>query len=166
MLWGRTADGITGVHEWIFSEIPPGAGVAVVFMDMDGFKQVNDSLGHQAGDDLLTAIACRLSAAARPSDMVARFGGDEFVVLAGEVDSTTDATHLAWRLTNCLRTPFSIAGKAVGVTASVGVLYSSDPEDTADNILQKADAAMYLAKQRGCNRVAVSGQTEDENAAA
>jgi len=80
-----------------------GAGVAVVFIDMDGFKEVNDLFGHKAGDDLLTAIARRLTAAVRPSDTVARFGGDEFVVLAGEVDSTTDATQLAWRLTNCLR---------------------------------------------------------------
>lgn len=143
-----------------------GSGVAVVFMDMDGFKEVNDSLGHHAGDDLLLAVARRLKGAIRPTDMVARFGGDEFMVLAGEVDSETDATQLAWRLTNSLRAPFSIAGQTVTMTASMGVAYSADPEDGAEDILRKADAAMYMAKQQGRNRVAVFGQTTSEGAAA
>ena len=143
-----------------------GSGLAVVFIDMDGFKQVNDSFGHHAGDELLVAVARRLQRAVRPSDSVARFGGDEFVVLAEEVDSLTDATQLAWRLTSALRTPFSIAGQTVRVTASLGVAFSTDPADLAEDILRKADAAMYLAKDRGSNRVAVYGNAEDENAAA
>jgi diguanylate cyclase (GGDEF)-like protein/PAS domain S-box-containing protein len=142
-----------------------GAGVAVVFVDMDDFKDVNDSFGHHAGDELLVAVAGRLNGAVRPADSVARFGGDEFVVLVGDVDSLTDAAQLAWRLTNCLRAPFSVAGETVRVTASLGVAYSSDPNDLAEDILRKADAAMYLAKERGCNRVAVFGQTDDEAAA-
>ena len=143
-----------------------GAGVAVVFVDMDGFKEVNDSMGHHAGDELLVAVAGRLAAAVRPCDAVARFGGDEFVVLAGDVESATDAARLAWRLANCLRAPFTVAGAAVGVTASMGVAYSADPGELAEEIVRKADAAMYLAKQRGSNRVAIFGQAENEGAAA
>ena len=135
-----------------------GAGVGVVFMDLDGFKEVNDTQGHQAGDDLLLAVARRLRDAIRPSDTVARFGGDEFVVLAGEVESPTDATQLAWRLTNTLRAPFTIGGSSVNVTASIGVAYSDDPQDAAEDIIRKADATMYLAKRRGRSRVEVHGQ--------
>jgi diguanylate cyclase (GGDEF)-like protein/PAS domain S-box-containing protein len=143
-----------------------GSGVAVVFMDMDGFKQVNDSIGHHAGDDLLVAVAHRLSATVRPCDAVARFGGDEFVVIAGDVESLNEATQLGWRLTNCLRRLFSIADHTVRVTASVGVAYSVNPEDLAEDIIRKADAAMYLAKQRGRNRVEVYGHPDETNAAA
>ena len=146
-----------------------GDGVAVVFMDLDGFKDVNDSQGHQAGDELLLAVARRLREAMRPSDTVARFGGDEFVVLAGEVESPTDATQLAWRLTNTLRAPFVIGGATVAVTASIGVAYSADPEDAAEDIIRKADATMYLAKRRGRSRVEVYGgaeQSADEQSVA
>jgi diguanylate cyclase (GGDEF)-like protein/PAS domain S-box-containing protein len=143
-----------------------GSGVAVVFVDLDNFKDVNDSFGHHAGDELLVAVAGRLTGAVRPTDSVARFGGDEFVVLAGDVGSLTDATQLAWRLTSALRAPFSVAGETVRVTASVGVAYSSDPDDLAEDILRKADAAMYLAKDRGSNRVAAYGLADDEGAAA
>jgi diguanylate cyclase (GGDEF)-like protein/PAS domain S-box-containing protein len=139
-----------------------GAGVAVVFMDLDGFKEVNDSQGHHAGDDLLLAVARRLKEAVRPTDTVARFGGDEFVVLAGEVESVHDAAQLAWRLTNALRSTFSVLGKEVSVTASMGVAYSAEPEDGAEDIVRKADAAMYLAKQRGRNRVEIFGAADDE----
>jgi diguanylate cyclase (GGDEF)-like protein/PAS domain S-box-containing protein len=142
-----------------------GSGVAVVFVDLDNFKEVNDSFGHHAGDELLVAVAGRLTGAVRPTDSVARFGGDEFVVLAADVGSLTDATQLAWRLTSALRAPFSVAGETVRVTASVGVAYSSDPADLAEDILRKADAAMYLAKDRGSNRVAAYGLADDEEAA-
>ena len=134
-------------------------------MDLDGFKEVNDSQGHQAGDDLLLAVARRLREAIRPSDTVARFGGDEFVVLAGEVESPTDATQLAWRLTNTLRPPFSIGGTSVTVTASIGVAYSEDPEDAAEDIIRKADATMYLAKRRGRSRVEIYSPANDESVA-
>jgi diguanylate cyclase (GGDEF)-like protein/PAS domain S-box-containing protein len=140
-----------------------GPGIAVLFIDMDGFKEVNDSLGHHAGDELLVAIARRLAGTVRSGDTVARYGGDEFLILAGTVASTTDATQLAWRLANALRTPFSIAGEMVGVTASLGIAFDAAASETPEDLVRKADAAMYRAKQRGRNRVAVFG--EDDGAA-
>jgi diguanylate cyclase (GGDEF)-like protein len=143
-----------------------GSGVAVLFVDMDGFKEINDSLGHHAGDELLIAVAGRLREAIRPGDDVARYGGDEFLVLAAEVDSVAHATQLAWRLANTLRAPFSVAGELVRVTASVGIAFSSDPREEPEELVRKADAAMYVAKQRGSNRVAVFGQATEQGAAA
>jgi len=132
-------------------------GLAVIFMDVDRFKDVNDSLGHHAGDELLMAFARRLSEAMRPADVVARFAGDEFLVLA-EVDSSAAAAQLAERLIDRLQRPFTVAGKARSVTASLGVAYSADPADPPEEILRRADGAMYLAKQRGRNRAEVAGQ--------
>jgi diguanylate cyclase (GGDEF)-like protein/PAS domain S-box-containing protein len=142
-----------------------GLAVGVVFVDLDDFKQVNDSLGHQTGNELLTAVAERLLAAVRPADLVARFGGDEFLVLVGRLDDTRDATRLAWRLAHSLRMPFSIAGADVTVTASFGVATSHDPDEAHEDLVRKADAAMYAAKQRGSNRVAVFGELDDTDAA-
>jgi diguanylate cyclase (GGDEF)-like protein/PAS domain S-box-containing protein len=136
-------------------------GVGVVFVDLDNFKHVNDSSGHHAGDQLLTAIAARLSAAVRPADVVARFGGDEFVVLANGISDERDATQLAWRLASALRSPFSVGASELAVSASFGVYYSRDRDEGAEDILRKADAAMYTAKQRGRNRVAVFGDAAE-----
>jgi diguanylate cyclase (GGDEF)-like protein/PAS domain S-box-containing protein len=133
------------------------AGVGVVFVDLDNFKHVNDSAGHHAGDQLLTAIAARLSAAIRPADVVARFGGDEFVVLASGIAGERDATQLAWRLASALRSPFAVGISELAVSASFGVYFTRDRDEGAEDILRKADAAMYTAKQRGRNRVAVFG---------
>jgi diguanylate cyclase (GGDEF)-like protein/PAS domain S-box-containing protein len=143
----------------------PNLDVGVVFVDLDNFKLVNDSLGHEAGNDLLAAVAARLRAAVRPTDVVARFGGDEFLVLADRLNDPRDATQLAWRLANSLRAPFSIAGTEVSVTASFGVATSRDPRDADEDLVRKADAAMYTAKQRGSNRVAVFGELEDNGTA-
>jgi diguanylate cyclase (GGDEF)-like protein/PAS domain S-box-containing protein len=143
-----------------------GTGVGVVFVDLDNFKKVNDSAGHHAGDQLLTAIAGRLSSALRPSDVVARFGGDEFVVLAGGIADEHGATQLAWRLAAALRTPFTVGAVELAVSASFGVYYSSDHTESADDILRKADAAMYTAKQQGRNRVAVFGDQSAANVTA
>ena len=135
-----------------------GSGLAVLFIDMDGFKETNDSLGHHAGDELLCAVAGRLRAAVRPTDEVARYGGDEFLVLATDVDSVDDATQLSWRLANTLRAPFAVAGQTVRVTASFGIAFDASPTGEHEELVRKADAAMYLAKQRGRNRVAVFGE--------
>ncbi|TMM06471.1 MAG: diguanylate cyclase [Actinobacteria bacterium] len=143
-----------------------GSGLGVVFMDLDGFKEVNDSLGHHAGDELLIAVARRLRAAVRPTDILARFAGDEFLVLADDLRSLDDLTQLAERLMACLDRPFPIAARRLRVTASIGVAHSADAQDPAEDMLRKADAAMYLAKQRGRNRVEVFGQLQSEHAAA
>ena len=133
-------------------------GVGVVFVDIDGFKQVNDTNGHPVGDELLAAIASRLGGAVRPGDLVGRFGGDEFVVLVDGISDGRDAARLAWRLAGAFRTPFSIRDRSISVTASFGVCYSDDPDDTDEDLVRKADAAMYTAKHRGRNRVAVFGE--------
>jgi diguanylate cyclase (GGDEF)-like protein/PAS domain S-box-containing protein len=140
--------------------------VGVVFIDVDNFKQVNDSLGHEAGNELLVAVAGRLRAAVRPADVVARFGGDEFLVLAERLGNAREATQLAWRLVHSLRTPFSIGGTEVSITASFGVATSRDLGEAEEDLVRKADAAMYTAKQRGSNRVAVFGELEDVGTAA
>src|SRR5438067_1892355 len=131
----------------------PGAS-AVLFVDLDKFKDVNDSLGHPAGDQLLTSVADRLRAVVRPGDTVARLGGDEFAVLAEDVVSEADAAGLASRVLDALAAPFALRSKEMAVGASIGVALSS-PGDTVDELLRNADVAMYNAKNagRGCFRV-------------
>ncbi|MHB2023884.1 MAG: putative bifunctional diguanylate cyclase/phosphodiesterase [Mycobacteriales bacterium] len=130
------------------------AGVAaVLFLDLDGFKLVNDSLGHATGDDLLQEVAQRLRAAARSADSVARLGGDEFVVLCENLSDATEATALAERLLRSLATPFDISGHKLFITASIGV--ATTPAKDSDTILRDGDAAMYQAKNSGRNRWAL-----------
>lgn len=124
--------------------------VAVLFLDVDQFKLVNDSVGHAAGDRLLSQLAARLTAAALPGETLARFGGDEFVVLTEGV-TPAQAHALSDRMLAVLDEPFDIGGRTVHVTASVGIATSAvcPPEE----LLQAADAAMYVAKRRGCGEV-------------
>ncbi|MHB1511050.1 MAG: bifunctional diguanylate cyclase/phosphodiesterase [Acidimicrobiales bacterium] len=125
---------------------------AVLFLDLDGFKLVNDSLGHALGDELLKRVADRLRAAARSADSVARLGGDEFVVLCENLFDATEAMPLAERLLQGLATPFDIDGHQLFVSASIGV--ATSPAGDPDAILRDADAAMYQAKKSGRNRCA------------
>jgi diguanylate cyclase (GGDEF)-like protein len=131
------------------------AGVAVLFVDVDDFKVVNDSLGHGAGDRLLQAVAQRLSEALRPQDVVARFGGDEFTVLVADVADADDALAVANRLADQLRPPIVLDGESRFVTASVGLAVTGAGPGDADSLLQDADAAMYQAKDRGKARCAI-----------
>ena len=123
--------------------------VAVLFLDLDRFKVINDSLGHDAGDELLVAVAERLATSLRPGDTAARFGGDEFVVLCEDVAGPHEALALAERMGEALLPPFSLAGEEAFVTASVGVAMSRGAGSDAGELLRDADAAMYQAKARG-----------------
>jgi diguanylate cyclase (GGDEF)-like protein len=129
----------------------PG-GLAVIFFDLDGFKKVNDSLGHRAGDELLSEAAQRILGIVRPSDVVARFGGDEFVVVCEGLSWELEALGVADRIRQTLERPFWIDGQDVYVSASLGVSYPRSPDDDADSLLSDADAAMFEAKRRGRGR--------------
>jgi diguanylate cyclase (GGDEF)-like protein/PAS domain S-box-containing protein len=125
-----------------------GEAVSVLFIDLDGFKTVNDSLGHTAGDQLLMQVAARLETCVRGDDIVARLGGDEFAVLLGGADSAV-ASRVAGQVIEVLGSPCSVMGKALYVYASVGIAVCLDAEMTAEDLLRNADVAMYAAKARG-----------------
>ncbi|RKS77530.1 diguanylate cyclase (GGDEF)-like protein [Motilibacter peucedani] len=130
--------------------------LAVLFVDLDGLKQVNDSLGHAAGDELIRRCAARLKAGVRPSDPVARFGGDEFVVLLEDLDDAAEAEQVAGRVLQTLRAPLTLAaGARVRPSASIGIAVATGPDVTAEVLLSQADAAMYRAKHGGKGRVEV-----------
>jgi len=129
--------------------------LAVLFLDVDNFKVVNDSLGHEAGDELLAALAPRLAEAVRSGDTVARFGGDEFVLLCEDVADEQEALEIADRVKQCFASPLSIAGGEHYVTASIGVAMPSDGHDGPEGLIRDADAAMYQAKERGRARFEV-----------
>ncbi|MGI8911621.1 MAG: diguanylate cyclase domain-containing protein [Rubrobacteraceae bacterium] len=120
--------------------------VAVLFLDLDGFKRINDSLGHEAGDLLLRAVAERLRASVRLGDTAARLGGDEFTVLLGDVSDEAEAARVAGRIAEELAAPIMLAGEEVSVAASIGISLSSTPRDRPEDLLREADSAMYEAK--------------------
>ena len=128
--------------------------LAVLFLDLDRFKLVNDSLGHPVGDKLLTAVATRLRGALRTSDLAARLGGDEFAVLA-ENTTVDGARTIAEAITDSLRDPFDIEGQELSITGSTGVVIDHGGSTTADALLRNADLAMYRAKMDGAGRYLV-----------
>ncbi|HEV8424303.1 MAG TPA: EAL domain-containing protein [Actinomycetes bacterium] len=123
--------------------------VAVLFVDLDGFKEVNDSLGHAAGDRLLIQVAERLHSCVRPSDTVARFGGDEFAVLIEDASDDIDVTAVAERVLEGLRQPFVVNGRELHVRGSMGIARMESDVEGADQLLRNADLAMYRAKAAG-----------------
>ncbi len=135
-----------------------GSAVAVLFLDLDRFKIVNDSRGHDAGDELLGAVAGRLESVLRPGDVVARFGGDEFTVLCEDLQPDTadeQAINVAGRLIDALRDPFTVAGDELFIGVSIGIAVGITGLEQPDALLRDADAAMYLAKERGRGRCEV-----------
>ena len=126
--------------------------VAVLFLDIDDFKTVNDSLGHPAGDHLLVAVAGRLKAATRPGDTVARFGGDEFAVLVETGTMPEAAEVVANRIAEALIPTFRLEGNDLDVRASIGIALGQRPQESPDDLLRDADLAMYLAKRNGKGR--------------
>jgi diguanylate cyclase (GGDEF)-like protein/PAS domain S-box-containing protein len=131
----------------------------VLFIDVDRFKVVNDSLGHAYGDDLLVAVAARLRASLRETDTVARLGGDEFVVLLEDLAHDAVALDVAEKILDAMRRPFALAGREFFVTASIGLAMSTNEHDTPESMIRDADAAMYVAKGRGRNRLEVFDET-------
>jgi diguanylate cyclase (GGDEF)-like protein len=127
-----------------------GTPLALLFIDLDDFKTVNDQLGHAAGDDLLVTVAGRLKTCVRDEDTVARLGGDEFAILLEQAPSHEVAVRVAGRILEAMRPPFPLQGRHVQVGASVGVTVSHAAE--VDAVLREADVAMYLAKARGKGR--------------
>ena len=131
-----------------------GGGAAVLFLDLDRFKVVNDSLGHQAGDRLLQAVAHRLDAALRPGDTVARMGGDEFTLLLEDVTDAREATVVAERVLATLDGLFTVAGRELVVSGSIGIALGG-PDADPEGLIRDADVAMYRAKAAGKARHAV-----------
>ncbi|WP_242390567.1 sensor domain-containing protein [Pararhodospirillum photometricum] len=123
--------------------------VAVMFMDLDRFKQVNDTLGHNAGDVLLKQAASRLSAVLRPQDTLGRLGGDEFLVVAPGLHKPSEATVVAGRLLEVARQPFTVDGRDIYVSASIGICLGPGDGTSPQILMRNADAAMYLAKENG-----------------
>lgn len=126
--------------------------VAVMFIDIDRFKVINDSLGHDVGDHLLRNIADRLRKVTRQGDTVARFGGDEFVLLVEGVSGESEAAAAAQRVQHAFSSPFELSATPTYVSASIGITLSSPGDESADALLRDADAAMYRAKEAGRNR--------------
>jgi diguanylate cyclase (GGDEF)-like protein/PAS domain S-box-containing protein len=129
-----------------------GGCVAVLFLDLDDFKSVNDTAGHQVGDALLEAVALRLRTSTRAADTVARLGGDEFAILAEALPDPQEATELAERIRQHLRQPLLVKGRELFVHASIGISVATVPGVPAEELLRNADVAMYVAKSEGKNR--------------
>jgi diguanylate cyclase (GGDEF)-like protein/PAS domain S-box-containing protein len=129
--------------------------IAVIYLDLDHFKVINDSLGHSAGDELLLKVAERTLRSLRPSDTLARLGGDEFVVLAEGLGGVPEAMALAERICAAVESPFELEGESFVCTVSAGVATTTDPGQLPEGLLQEADLALYRAKAAGRNRAAV-----------
>ncbi len=122
---------------------------AVMFLDLDRFKAVNDNLGHASGDDLLVSLAARLRTCFRPEDTVARFGGDEFAILIEDVTNISDVTRIAERAQHDIRLPIEVSGHEIFISASIGIAFGTLDHTSPEQILRDADYAMYQAKSNG-----------------
>ncbi|MGG6264733.1 CHASE2 domain-containing protein [Leptolyngbya sp. AN03gr2] len=137
--------------------------LALMFLDLDGFKQINDSLGHAIGDLLLQAVAKRLSGCLRTSDTVARLGGDEFVVLLPAIPDTNNVTQVARKILSTLSQAFAISGETLSVTTSIGIALFPAHGDRLESLMERADEAMYHAKKTGKNRFAFADRIPVEH---
>jgi diguanylate cyclase (GGDEF)-like protein len=141
-----------------------GMPVAVLFIDVDNFKQVNDSLGHAAGDRLLTMLADRFRAMLRPMDTVARFGGDEFTFLFEGLESEREAVLVAERISHTASLPLTVGDGETSVAISIGIAMVNDPSVAPDHVIRDADAAMYRAKELGGSRFELYDESSRQRA--
>ena len=137
-----------------------GALTAALYVDLDGFKEVNDRFGHTLGDELLCSVAARVRCAIRGIDTVARVGGDEFVVICRDLESTDEAVAIGTRIRETLSQPFGLAVGSVRIDSSIGIAFGRTAD--ADGLLARADQALYRAKRKGRGRIEITF----ENAAA
>jgi len=140
--------------------------VAVLFLDLDNFKTVNDTLGHAAGDALLVAATKRLLFCVRREDTIARLGGDEFTVLLEDMHDPSDAARMAERIGEALRAPFDLAGQSVSISSSIGIALDTDRTHAPDDLMREADMAMYRAKSSGKARYEIFDTTMGTRAVA
>jgi diguanylate cyclase (GGDEF)-like protein len=142
----------------------PQRRFAVLFLDLDRFKVVNDSVGHLVGDEMLKQASARLAACVRAPDMVARLGGDEFAVLLHDIHGVEDACHVARRVMLALAEPMRVAGKELFTSASIGIAIAHERYHSAEELLRDADVAMYRAKSRGRKRFEIFDERLHEEA--
>ncbi|MBV5325053.1 MAG: GGDEF domain-containing protein, partial [Rhodospirillaceae bacterium] len=151
-------DGLTGLpnrlalREWFDAHVgrgPRERAVAVHYLDLDGFKPVNDRYGHPIGDALLCAVAGRLAHSLRAGDIAARLGGDEFAIIQPDLGRVEEAELLAHRLSNAMKQPFSIGEHDIRISACIGTVTSTSRTDDLERLLTEADEALYVAKRGG-----------------
>ncbi len=133
----------------VLAHAPVRGTVAVLFLDIDGFKEINDRHGHAAGDQILVSVSNRLSRGVRPSDLVSRHSGDEFTVLLTSLWDAVEVEGIVRRLLRDLHAPYDLYGQSVALTVSIGVARNTTAHNLPADLLRDADAAMYRAKQRG-----------------
>ena len=142
-----------------YGQYNPNFRYAILFVDLDGFKPINDRLGHKAGDIVLRHTAKLFQSCLRIGDMVGRYGGDEFTFLLNDVKDSSEAIHIAKRILAKLQAPINV-GEPVRVGASIGIAFNTNLQDTAEDLIRDADRAMYRAKALGKNRYVISEQAD------
>jgi diguanylate cyclase (GGDEF)-like protein len=152
------------LDERLLPERAPSSRAAVLFLDLDGFKDVNDQRGHPAGDQLLTEVGRRITHSVRDHDLVARHGGDEFVVLLENIETPAVAHTVAARVVDAISAPFEVDGSTVTLGVSIGVAYYPEHGMSGSELLKRADHAMYRAKGQGGRSYAVFGEREELSA--